>query len=278
MFEPEDVEYMVFPRLFAMAEVLWTQKDQLDYNDFLGRINPHYIRLAEQGVTFRMPIAEGLGDKVLISGDTIIELFNPYNDPEAKIHYTTDGSTPDENSPVYRKAIKITETTCLKAKVFYKGMESNIAVSWFFKYDPELNGLNCEYYEGKWMKLPDFNQLKPLKTQKINEISAKISGSKKDHYGLRLTGFYEIDEAGEYEFYTSSDDGSKLFINDELVVDNDGKHGANLKSGKIQLEKGKHEIKIIFFEESGGEYLEVGTLKENGEKMPLLPSKLFINP
>ncbi|HEX8547155.1 MAG TPA: T9SS type A sorting domain-containing protein, partial [Cytophagaceae bacterium] len=60
-----------------------------------------------------------------------------------------------------------------------------------------------------------------------------------------------------YNFFTNSDDGSKLFIGSTLVVDNDGLHGDQQKSGTIGLKKGLHTIKVTFFERNGGEVLNV---------------------
>ena len=124
--------------------------------------------------------------------------------------------------------------------------------------------------------LPDFDKLTPVDEYKVKDIAASAKSGRTDNYGFRFRAYYDIEEDGEYQFYTSSDDGTKLFIDSKMVVSNDGTHGANLVSGKIQLEKGKHEVEIQFFEGEGGEYLEVGTLKTDGEKIPLQPSKLYL--
>lgn len=276
IFDTEYCEYMTFPRAFAMAEVLWSQKEKLDFNDFLDRITPRYRSLASMGVNFRMPIAEGLGEKVLFKKEKEVELFNPFSDDAAKIHYTLDGTMPDEKSPLYEEPIKISKTSCLKAKIYYKEFESNVAVSWFFKFDPEINGLNCEYFEGQWTKLPDFDKLTSLEKYKVNDIQATAKSGAADNYGFRFTGFLDIEENGEYEFYTSSDDGSRLIIDGKVVVNYDGTHGADIRSNKIHIEKGKHAIEILYFEGTGGEYLEVGILSNDGISRPFNPSDLYL--
>jgi len=50
---PKQVEYMAFPRLTALAEVLWTQPDRKDYRDFLGRLAVHLERLTALDVAYR---------------------------------------------------------------------------------------------------------------------------------------------------------------------------------------------------------------------------------
>lgn len=76
-------------------------------------------------------------------------------------------------------------------------------------------------------------------------------------FSIRYSGYIQINTAGSYTFYTSSDDGSKLFIDGNQVVDNDGLHGTQERSGSISLTAGLHPITVLFFENSGGETLTV---------------------
>lgn len=78
-----------------------------------------------------------------------------------------------------------------------------------------------------------------------------------DSFSIRYSGFIEIATAGSYTFYTSSDDGSKLYINGTQVVNNDGNHGIQERSGILTLASGLHEIEVLFFENGGGESLTV---------------------
>ncbi len=93
----------------------------------------------------------------------------------------------------------------------------------------------------------------------------------KEKYGVMLEGFIKIPEAEVYIFYLSSDDGSKLFINGELLIDNDGLHGMVEKKGVIALSAGYHKIRIGFFEKTGGDDLKLfiespGMKKQEVEK------------
>jgi hypothetical protein len=67
----------------------------------------------------------------------------------------------------------------------------------------------------------------------------------------------QIEENGNYQFSTRSDDGSKLFIGGELVVDNDGDHGVRTKNGSIDLEIGNHTIEVLWFNGGGDGWLDV---------------------
>jgi len=62
-----------------------------------------------------------------------------------------------------------------------------------------------------------------------------------------------VPQTGLYTFSVLSDDGSRLFIGDQLVVDNEGLHGPTEVMGQIILEKGFHPIRADFFQASGGE-------------------------
>ncbi|WP_299637130.1 PA14 domain-containing protein, partial [uncultured Tenacibaculum sp.] len=79
----------------------------------------------------------------------------------------------------------------------------------------------------------------------------------RESFGLRFKGFINITTAGTYTFYTTSDDGSKLFINGSEIVDNDGDHPAQIRSGNVFLAVGLHEIEVLFYENGGLESLEV---------------------
>jgi len=76
-------------------------------------------------------------------------------------------------------------------------------------------------------------------------------------YSIRYTGNIQIATSETYTFYTTSDDGSKLFINGTEVVDNDGAHAPAIQNGSISLTAGIHNIEVLFFEAGGGSELSV---------------------
>lgn len=96
-----------------------------------------------------------------------------------------------------------------------------------------------------------------------------------DHFGYIFEGYIEIPVKGVYRFYTYSDDGSQLFIDGRLVVDNDGGHSARRREGKIALEAGLHPIKLYYFEDYMGQELEVGLSSLEIEEQPIPNSMLF---
>jgi hypothetical protein len=118
------------------------------------------------------------------------------------------------------------------------------------------SGLNYEYYEGDWDLLPDFDSLTTALVGKVDNFDISVR-AQDDYFGFRFTGQIDIAAAGDYTFYTESDDGSQLYIGSTLVVDNDGLHGMVEQSGTISLTAGMHPITVTMFEKGGGEGLDV---------------------
>lgn len=201
------------------------------------------------------------------------------------IHYTLNGDIPDSHSPVYKEPFSIDSTTVVQAKAFdNNGNESPVSTAYFRMVKPGTgNGLTVSYYKGSgWKQLPAFEKLTPAKKWNSYEFSvdektiAPLQEQGNPTFGLVYDGYIQIDSPGEYRFSTQSDDGSKLFINDKVVVNNDGDHGVTEESGNITLEAGLQKIQVAFFNAAGGYWLDV-FYKGPGIPKQLLPAnKLFL--
>jgi len=117
-------------------------------------------------------------------------------------------------------------------------------------------GVTFAYYEGDWDALPDFGKLTPKKTGKAAGFDIG-KRDRDDGFAFKFTGFLKAPAKGTYAFSTASDDGSRLLIGDKVVVNNDGCHGVEEATGRIDLEPGMHPITVLFFEKGGGEELSV---------------------
>ena len=119
-------------------------------------------------------------------------------------------------------------------------------------------GLTYSYYEtdAEWTRLPNFDSLTPVKTGCAEQFGIAPS-DRKQSFGLRFTGFVKAPRDGVYRFYTNSNDGSRLYIGSDLVVDNDGQHGAQEKVGFAALKAGLHPITVIYFQAGGASNFEV---------------------
>ncbi|MFK7924850.1 MAG: family 20 glycosylhydrolase [Bacteroidia bacterium] len=142
------LQYMIFPRAAALAEVLWSPKEARDWPDFAKRWEAHLPRLAERGVQPAMQMF-GIEDSIYVQGKEIMIDLNSIAS-EAKIHYQLDGSAPNPNSPVYEKPVAIDSSIAFRAAVYQAGQQLGNTYSKDFLYHKGI-GLNTEQ-EGEWSK------------------------------------------------------------------------------------------------------------------------------
>ena len=122
--------------------------------------------------------------------------------------------------------------------------------------DP-VEGLEYSYYEGSWDKLPDFDQLEAKSTGVATDFWVSDYALREDHFGLVFTGTILIEEDGLYVFNSRSDDACRLYIHDELVVNQDMVPEDRYDVGAIALKKGLHPVTIHFMEGIGRERLRL---------------------
>ena len=146
------------------------------------------------------------------------------------------------------------------------------------KADGLKKGVHFSAYVGSWDKLPDFDKIKPVAAAISNKFSHAVLANIKDNFALRFTGLVKVPADGLYVFYTSSDDGSRLYIGEKLVVENDGLHGVMEMGGLIRLNKGLYPITVTFFEKTGGEELKVFFEGPRLPKQEIPPAALFLRP
>ena len=120
-------------------------------------------------------------------------------------------------------------------------------------------GLATEYFAlSDPQSIPDFDLLSPFESRTSNQLNfawanGPAAGSTaSDNVGAVFTGFVVVPETDVYTFTLTSDDGSRLYIGDEVVVENDGVHTMVEASGTIPLKAGTHELRIEYFENFGG--------------------------
>jgi len=131
-----------------------------------------------------------------------------------------------------------------------------------------------ELFDGNWTQLPDFDSLTPLSVGQTDDFSLLPAGDM-THFGLRYTGQLQIDTPGNYTFYTSSNDGSQIVIDEQLVVDNDGKHGLVLEQGQVVLSAGTHDFELRYFQSGGGKGLSVMWAGPGFQQRTLPPGVTF---
>lgn len=124
---------------------------------------------------------------------------------------------------------------------------------------PTRPGLVTYYYElSSPDRLPDFDTLTPYSGNLMPELnipggSGTFAGSGRSvNVGAVFHSAVVVPETGLYTISIDSDDGSRLLIDGEVVIDNDGLHGMQERSASIGLEAGAHRLRIEYFQRGGG--------------------------
>jgi hypothetical protein len=120
-----------------------------------------------------------------------------------------------------------------------------------------LRGLVYHIHHNR-KELPDFEKLKPagppIYTSSLNlppqSFSQGFPGVTKrnEWFAIDYSGRFWITDPGRYTFSLLSDDGSKLYIDDQVVIDNDGLHPPLEKSGMVDLASGLHRMRVSYFQ------------------------------
>ncbi|ABQ03709.1 family 20 glycosylhydrolase [Flavobacterium johnsoniae] len=286
---PAKLNYMIYPRVFALAEIAWTEPKNKNYNRFILNQIPHHLeKLEAQKRMYKVPIPFGSEETALIASSYILDLKPTIKN--GQIFYTIDGYNPDETAELYTKPVTIHipkgEFRIIKTVQISPGGRKS-SISKILVRNPDLKptlalkptkkGLKFDYYTGTFQQVQDLELTKPVNSGIFEgKISAEKWKTKLERYiGLKFDGYIFIPETANYTISTLSDDGSKLFIDNELVVNNDGIHWLNEAYGVIKLEKGFHKINISYFDQVGGTTLTCFIQQEGKEKQEISESQLY---
>lgn len=116
-----------------------------------------------------------------------------------------------------------------------------------------------EYYQPNPtnVALSTLDELTPQITGNLDQFETFIPGGAQDGFATRQTAFIAVPSTGDYQFFIKSDDGSRLFIDGNEVIDHDGLHGFSEKSGGVALNAGQHEIVVTYYDNGGSDGLQV---------------------
>lgn len=139
---PSKVEYMIFPKIYSLAEIAWSQLDRKDFKNFTEeRVPFHLAKLDQTNTNYWVPTPIGMPEKVVNGDSFTVELKVPING--AKIFYTLDNYRPSENATEYRSTIKVKvpegQKKVLKAIVIApSGKRSVVSETTFNNGAPEI--------------------------------------------------------------------------------------------------------------------------------------------
>lgn len=261
MYDEAKRDYMVFPRILAVAEIGWTNLDRKDYKDFERRIENAYVRLDGHAINYHIPQPEqpnGSCNFVAFTDKASLEFKTTR---PIKMVYTLDGSEPTPASTAYTAPIEITETTTLKiASVLPSGKMSPIRTIQVEKQSLALAkevakttpGLNMEVTDGMYLNVKELEaaqkETKKSVIKDLKEIRSVVKTSESmrgvNQYAAVATGYVNIPEDGVYFI---SSDLEEVWIDGKLLVNNGGEvKRFSRHDSSVALAKGLHEIKAVF--------------------------------
>ena len=252
------VEYMIFPRMLAMAEVLWTPSKRTYFPSFKRRLEPHYRDFIRRGIDFYVGRPAFDANLIVFKDTTTIALEEPAL-PSVTLRYTMDGSDPKSTSPKLEGPLKVDRSARLAA-AYMRGntiLESVARVT-AIKGAPWVTpvpGIDYKLVKAKLEKLPNWSTVTPAEVGRATSFSiAPFTGN--EAFGVQWRSFLKVDREGLYTFTLGSDDGSVLRLAGATVVDNDGQHAYSEKIGRARLLPGVYALEVGFFEAGGARRFE----------------------
>ena len=148
---PEHLEYMMFPRALAVAEIGWTPQELRTWEDFKPRMNAHISKLQGMGIrTFTLSDELEVTMQVDTAGREIEVILDAEKYP-AEIRYTTDSSVPVASSALYAGPITVQDSAHIKAAIFRDGVLQGTPTEKKVDYHRAINKpihYNSKLYEG----------------------------------------------------------------------------------------------------------------------------------
>lgn len=258
----DKVEYMAFPRMLAMAEAVWSQKDNRNYKDFYDRMLATLPRLEKQGVNFRIPEPIDVGGFLLNETEAYaFEVRPPL--PGAKVYYTKDGSTPTDKSPEAPQKISVfpvgDEVVTIKTIVVLpSGRKSTVYAATFMRgkmlepVTPASSKAGVNY--SLVVPSSDFAQDPPEQKGEsgsitLNQFAQKIDLKKS--FGVQFDGYFKIPADGVYELQIESTWDTTLIIGGKKVIDEAGTAENKKRSVLVPLKAGLHPISLRYNHRGG---------------------------
>ncbi len=283
----DKVEYMLLPRLLALSEIAWTPLANKNYKDFAEtRLPRHLNRLDAACINFRVPEPIGIRDTAILTQNVNYQWKPSVRD--AKLYYTVDDPLPKElfadNGSIHIDLDKNQVKTLQTVEYTPAGKRSIVNKILLYNREPLAavnvqavsEGLKYKVLSGNFTASAQLDDAPVIDTGITKNLS--VTGFKKNNrvFGVIYQGYVRIDQDGNYNLGLKSDDGSQLYLDDELVVDNEGKRTSSQKNSLVPLSKGSHKIKIKYFDAGESSTLRV-YLNQVGKPQTELPPDILFN-
>ncbi|HVW12737.1 MAG TPA: family 20 glycosylhydrolase [Mucilaginibacter sp.] len=280
-------EYMYYPRVLALSEVAWSQLSKKNFKDFSEVRLPGQLALLDKNnYDYRVPYAIGAQDTIMFGSQLNVQLKPSVTG--AKIYYTIDGYTPRETdleytAPItynvpqddYRELQTIEITPLGKRSHVSHTVVYNRSPLAPVAYQGNAQGLKYELFQGTFDNTEQFKNAAVVDSGVVKSFNTSVLKKNNPTFGVIYNGYIRIDTDGLYMFSTKSDDGSVLSIDDQPVVNNDGKHPLVEQGGAVALQKGYHKFTLKYFDVGQISALRVYMSMPGKPKGELSPDTLY---
>ncbi|MGN0214737.1 MAG: family 20 glycosylhydrolase [Muribaculaceae bacterium] len=251
------VEYRVYPRIAAIAEVGWTNVENKNYEHFCQRMETERLRMDCHGINYHIPIPvqpDECRNHVVFTGDSVQLSF--VAEGIQRMVYTLNGNNPLPTSPLYSGPITFTDSGELRiASLLPSGKMSEVRTVQVVKQDyakalqmvPQHQGIRLRFADAcvrEMCNVADISDWRDSVASSIKVLSRLRVAENGDAvpYVAVAEGFVNVPQTAVYEFAGSA---TQVCIDGQVVVDNDRRaHISCLGSRSMALEAGWHTIKV----------------------------------
>jgi hexosaminidase len=247
----EEVERMVFPRMLALSEALWTPVKQRSWSRFEQGLNAQIGRLDALDVQSHIPEPEY--DPLFVAFRDATSLRPPPSRPGMTARFTVDGTDVNSQSEELRLPFGVDRTMTVKvAYVRANGSAGGSRSVRYFRLPSGLParepGLVAEWFAGRFRSV---NELREVAETSRVETWANQWRFLNNPFGVKFSGFLEIPADGDYTFSIRSDDGSRLSIGGLEVLDLNQPAGFGAAEIRMRLVKGIYPFELLYFNQGG---------------------------
>ena len=259
MYEPDQIEFQYFPRVPAIAEVGWTNKENKNVDDFISRLDDQQVRWDFHNINYYIPMPEGNMNNIQFADNVTLPFTS--NRP-VKMVYTLDGSEPTASSTVYSQPIAIDKSSVIKIRsVLPQGKLSPVRTIQLTKVEPykgieKVDGLQ-KGMKMRFVKDGDFTTVAQLasvanwKDTVVTSLNDFFKLKKKEQAGgaAILEGYIYVEKDGSYTLHCL---GDQFFLGDKLLIENPGMKKNAKSDVTVPLTAGYYPIKVVFLNRTIG--------------------------
>ncbi len=250
-----DVEQMVFPRMLALSEALWTPLALKDWNRFSEVVAEQSERLDVLGVESH--VREPEYDSILVAFRDSSILPPPSQSTGLGAKFTTDGSNPTSASEDLKHPFTVTESRTVKVAFQRKGgAVGRPDTIHYLKYKAPSGalepGLWADWYGGRFRSVEGFSGTVERTGVETWANQWRFLG---DPFGVRFSGIVRIPNDGTYTFSLRSDDGSRLTLAGFQLIDLSEVGVAQASQVTVKLVKGDYPFELLYFDGGGNREL-----------------------